>query len=289
MSRTWTITYLALGHSSSPQYLEVRFGYGFEPKKVGAPASLVFPWHSYCWIPLLIGAAGFALLRRRRPGPEVIYPNYLSSGLALDVCGLLFFSLFFVIPYWICDPSQAMWGPDLGLTLLCWGAAAGALSLVAVAAVNASCTIRLEPGRLAISRVFGSRTLDLGEITAATPLLVGGIESGLILELRDHSRVRLPWDNLANYQFLLEALRNAGIKVQSAPGIEAGQAETGPAATREISWEFNVPLLTDQFIMYDLLKVWGFSTLFLGLIMVAISFTNKIGAASSLWRRWWER
>ena len=125
MSRTWTITYLVLGHGSSPQYLEVRYGYGFEPKKVGAPASLVFPWRSYCWIPLLLGAAGFALLRRRRPGPEVIYPNYLSSGLALDVCGLLFFSLFFVIPFWICDPTQEMWGPDLGLTLLCWRCGGG--------------------------------------------------------------------------------------------------------------------------------------------------------------------
>ena len=144
-----------------------------------------------------------------------------------------------------------------------------------VAAVNASCTIRLEPGRLAISRVLGSRTLDLGEITAATPLLVGGIESGLILELRDHSRVRLPWDNLVNYQLLLEALRNAGIKVQSASRIEAGQAEPGPPATGEISWEFNAPLLTNQFIMYDLLKVWGFSTLFLGLLMAGIAVYDQ--------------
>ena len=39
---------------------------------------------------------------------------------------------------------------------------------------------------------------------------------------------------------------------------------------QELSWQVNVPLLTDQFIMYDLLKVWGFSTLFLFLIMVAI-------------------
>ena len=144
-----------------------------------------------------------------------------------------------------------------------------------VAAVNASCTIRLEPGRLVISRLFGSRTLDLGEITAATPLLVGGIESGLILELRDHSRVKLPWDNLVNYQLLLEALRHAGIKVQSAPRTEAGQAETGPPATGEISWEFNAPLLTNQFIMYDLLKVWGFSTLFLGLLMAGIAVYDR--------------
>ena len=39
---------------------------------------------------------------------------------------------------------------------------------------------------------------------------------------------------------------------------------------QELSWQVNVPLLTDQFIMYDLLKVWGFSTLFMFLIMVAI-------------------
>jgi hypothetical protein len=271
MSRTWTVNYLVLGHGSAPQYLEVRYGYGFEPKKVGAPASLVFPGRSYCWIPLLLGAAGFALLRSRRPGTEAIYPNYLSSGLALDVCGLLLFSLFFAIPFWVCDPTQAMWGQDLGVTLWCWLAAAGALSLVVAAAVNASRTIGVEPGRLVISRLLGSRTLELGEITAATPLLAGGIESGLILELQDHSRLELPWDNLVNYQLLLEALRNAGIKVQSAPRTEAGQAEPGHPATGEISWEVNTPLLTNQFIMYDLLKVWGFSTLFLGLLMAGIA------------------
>jgi hypothetical protein len=271
MSRTWTVNYLVLGPDSSPHYLEVRYGYGFEPKKVGAPASLVFPWRSYCWVPLLAGVAGVALLRRRRPGTEVIYPNYLSSGFALDVCGLLFFSLFFAIPFWISDPTQEMWGQDLGVTLLFWLAAAGALSLVVVAAVKASYTVRIEPARLAVARLLGSRTLDLGEIAAATPLLVGGIESVVILELRDHSRIKLPWDNLVNYQLLLDSLRHAGIKVQSTPRTEAGQEETGPPANEEISWEFNTPLLTNQFIMYDLLKVWGFSTLFLALLMAGIA------------------
>jgi hypothetical protein len=271
LSRTWTISYLVLERGSAPQYLEVRYGYGFEPKKVGAPASLVFPWRSYCWVPLLLGAAGFALLRPRKPGPEVIYPNYRSSGLALDICGLLWFSLFFAIPFWVSDPSQAMWGQDLGVTLFCWLAAAGALSLIVLAAVNASRTIGVEPGRLVISGLLGSRTLDLGEITAAVPLLAAGFESGLILELQDRSRIKMPWDNLVNYQLLLEALSHAGIKVQSAPRPDAGQAETFPLATEEISWEVNTPLLTNQFIMYDLLKVWGFSTLFLGLLMAGIA------------------
>ena len=274
-SRTWTVTYLVLGHGPAPQYLEIRYGYGFEPKKVGAPASLVFPWRSYCWIPLLLGAAGFALLRRPRPGPEVIAANYLSRGLALDICGLLLFSLFFAIPFRVSDPSQAMWHQDLGVTLFCWLAAAGALSLVVVAAVNASRSIGVEPARLVISGLLGSRTLDLGEITAATPLLLGGIESGLILELQDQSRLKLPWDNLVNYQLLPEALRNAGIKVQSASRTGPGQGETAHPATGEIFWEVNTPLLTNQFIMYDLLKVWGFSTLFLGLLMVGIAVYDR--------------
>jgi hypothetical protein len=55
------------------------------------------------------------------------------------------------------------------------------------------------------------------------------------------------------------------------PRTEAGQAEKGPSVTGEISWEFNASLLTNQFIMYDLLKVWGFSTLFLGLLMGGIA------------------
>ncbi len=118
------------------------------------------------------------------------------------------------------------------MTLWCGLAAAGSLSLVVAAAKNASFAIRFEPDRLVISRLFGSRTLNLGEIAAATPLLTGGIESGLILELRDHSRVKIPWDNLVNYQLLPEALRNAGIKVESAPGAAEGRAGKRPGGNR---------------------------------------------------------
>lgn len=52
---------------------------------------------------------------------------------------------------------------------------------------------------------------------------------------------------------------------------ENHQATDGHPATALISWEFNVPLLTDQFIMYDLLKVWGISSLFLFLILTGIA------------------
>jgi hypothetical protein len=217
MSRISTINYLVLERGPGPQYLAVRYGYGYEPRKVGAPASLVFPWRSYCWLPLLVGAAGFALLRRRGPRDEVIYKNYLGSGLALDVCGFLFFALFFAIPLWVSDPTRQMWGEDCGVALLCWLAAAGALALVVAAAINASFVIRFEPGRLIIFRLFGSRSLNLEEIAGAAPLLVGGIESGLVLELRDHSRIKLPWDNLVNYPLLLGALGQAGIEMQAAP------------------------------------------------------------------------
>jgi hypothetical protein len=47
-------------------------------------------------------------------------------------------------------------------------------------------------------------------------------------------------------------------------------AGEGPASTELLSWEFNVPLLTNQFIMYDLLKVWGISSLFLFLLLTGI-------------------
>jgi hypothetical protein len=161
--------------------------------------------------------AGFALLRHRGPREAIIYQNYLGRGLPLDGCGFLFFSLFFAIPLWVCDPTQQMWGDDLGMTLMCWLAAAGSLGLVVAAAVNASFVIRFEPGRLVISRLFGSGSVDLGDILAATPLLAGGIDAGLILELRDHSRIKLPWDNLVNYQLLLTALSNAGVEVQFTP------------------------------------------------------------------------
>jgi hypothetical protein len=56
---------------------------------------------------------------------------------------------------------------------------------------------------------------------------------------------------------------------------EAGPAATGLPATGEISWEVNTPLLTNQFIMYDLVKVWGFSSLFLGLLMAGIAVYDR--------------
>ncbi len=55
-----------------------------------------------------------------------------------------------------------------------------------------------------------------------------------------------------------------------APPPSAALQPKGHQTGQELSWQVNVPLLTDQFIMYDLLKVWGVSTLFLFLIMVAI-------------------
>ncbi len=91
----------------------------------------------------------------------------------------------------------------------------GALSLTVWAARNASYAIRIEPGQLVISTLFGSRRLNVGEIAAARPLLEGDIESGIILELRDQSQIKLPWGNLVNYTLLLETLREIGIQVQS--------------------------------------------------------------------------
>ena len=59
------------------------------------------------------------------------------------------------------------------------------------------------------------------------------------------------------------------------PRTEGDGAGKGPQVPGEISWEVNVPLLTDQFIMYDLLKVWGFSSLFLFLLMTAILIYDR--------------
>jgi hypothetical protein len=212
MSKTWTVNYLVLTRGTASQYLEVRYGYGFEPRQVGAPTSLVFPWRRFCWLPPLLGVAGFALLRRRQPPGEMIYKNYLGSCLPLDICGFLFFALFFAIPLWISDPTQRMWGDNFGVALLCWLAAAGALALVVAAAANASFAIRFGPGQVYIARLFGSRSLQLAEIVAAIPLQVGGIKSGLILELKDQSLIKVPWTNLVNYHLLQEALRQAGFK-----------------------------------------------------------------------------
>jgi hypothetical protein len=63
-----------------------------------------------------------------------------------------------------------------------------------------------------------------------------------------------------------------------APGaaLDSLQPETDLAsqaspATAEISWEISVPLLTNRFILYDLLKVWGITSLILFLILTGIA------------------
>jgi hypothetical protein len=55
------------------------------------------------------------------------------------------------------------------------------------------------------------------------------------------------------------------------PGPPKDLAGQGLPATGEISWEVSVPLLTNRFILYDLLKVWGISSLILFLILTGIS------------------
>jgi hypothetical protein len=59
------------------------------------------------------------------------------------------------------------------------------------------------------------------------------------------------------------------------PRSAADQAEKGQGATGEIFWEVNVPLLTNRFIMYDLLKVWGFSSLGLFLLLAGIAVYDR--------------
>jgi hypothetical protein len=54
------------------------------------------------------------------------------------------------------------------------------------------------------------------------------------------------------------------------PGIRRDSATKSHQGAGEVSWEVSVPLLTDQFVMYDLLKVWGISSLCLFLLMIAI-------------------
>ena len=193
MSRTSTINYLVLGPGCCDRTTwQSDMAMATSPGKWALP----LPWSSpgavtagcrslSAWPSVPSSGAG-------GPGTEVIYTNYLGSGLALDVFGFLFFSLVLCHPAVGQRPYPGNVGADLGVTLWSWLAATGALGLVVVAAINANGAIRLDPGRLIISRLLGSRTLDLGEIAAAAPLLVGGIESGLVLELRDHSRSSCP-------------------------------------------------------------------------------------------------
>ena len=157
-SRTWTINYLALGPGERPRYLEVGFGYGYEPKKLGAPAALVYPHRAYCWLPLLAGVAGFVGLRRRG-APEVLAKDPWSSVYPLDLVGFGFFVLFFTIPFWVADPTRHLWDEDLGVTVICWLAAAAALMLPVWAARNASFGLTAAQGQLTGAGAVGPKDL----------------------------------------------------------------------------------------------------------------------------------
>ena len=68
-----------------------------------------------------------------------------------------------------------------------------------------------------------------------------------------------------------EAPGDAAATALGSPRPEKDLAGQGPPATGEISWEVSVPLLTNRFIMYDLLKVWGISSLILFLFLTGIA------------------
>jgi hypothetical protein len=68
-----------------------------------------------------------------------------------------------------------------------------------------------------------------------------------------------------------EAPGDAAAPVLGSPRPENDLAGPGPPATGEISWEVSVPLLTNRFILYDLLKVWGISSLVLFLFLTGIA------------------
>jgi len=221
-SRTWTINYLALGPGERPRYLEVGFGYGYEPKKLGAPAALVYPHRAYCWLPLLAGAVGFAGLRRRRL-PAALAKDPWSSVYPLDLVGFGFFVLFFAIPFRVADPTRDLWGADLGVTIWCWLAAAAALILPVWAARNASFALTCAQGQLTVQGLWGRETFPLSAITAVATLRIGGIDAGIVLEFPGRPPLQLPWDNVINYPALLQALQEAGLH------LPAGGAGPTPA------------------------------------------------------------
>jgi hypothetical protein len=68
-----------------------------------------------------------------------------------------------------------------------------------------------------------------------------------------------------------EAVAAAAENSPGPPRGGADQTGKGPPPDWEISWEVDVPLLTNRFIMYDVLKAWGFSSLFLVLLMAGIA------------------
>lgn len=214
MSRFSTVIYLALGGGQEDRYLRVAYGYGYEPKTLGAPAALVYPFRPYSWAVLAVGLAGFFLLPRRRPGPQDLYLERASAILPLDLGGMVFFGLFFALPFWMTDPTGNMFGQDLGWTGFFWTAAAAFLAGPVCAASHASFAISLEKDHMTINRLLSTEKIAYRDIFQVESLQIGQIDSGLILELANHQKINLPWTNVVNYQHLFEVLKVQGIKMK---------------------------------------------------------------------------
>ena len=230
ISANWTYLYLALGEGRDTRYLGVAHGYGVEPKKVKAPASLVFPFRARAWMPLAAGLAVFFVIPRRRPSPGAAFMDYRSAVLPLDALGIVCGTVFFAMPVYFNDPTLRMLGENLGATVLSWGAAALLLVSLFFAAANEAFEILPKHGTLRIRGLLFSSTVDLHNVENVEPLVAHNIESGVVLHMHKGGAVRLCWDGLSNCDGVIQELRQAGLSWKSAESESGGKA--GESGTR---------------------------------------------------------
>jgi len=212
-SRQSLVSYLALGPEGSRRYLEV--WYETQPRDLQqSPRSLLYPKRRQSWWFLAGGLLLYALIPWPGRGDNTIGYDRVGGVLGLDFLGVVAASLFFGIPLYAADSASAVFGEGLGLTVFLWLVALGGVGLVVWAARNAAFRLTLLPGGLRLSRIFGSRDYSLADLANLSYLKADGARTGLLLEWRDSSALRLKWDELLHFERLLEHLKGAGFAIQ---------------------------------------------------------------------------
>jgi hypothetical protein len=210
------VSYLRLGPAEDGKYLEVR--YESQPRQLKGPRHLQFPGRSRSWWFLLAGIVLYALLPWPPAADNQVVRDRLSSVVAIDLLGTLVAGLFVAIPLYAADSTVAVFAENLGLTAFLWTLALGGVALLAWAASNASFRITVLPGLLRLSGLSGSRDCALAAIAKASYVREDAIKTGILLQCRDGSSLRLKWDDLLYFERVLEALKAAGVPIGE-PGV----------------------------------------------------------------------
>jgi hypothetical protein len=209
ISQLSTVAYIVLPTPEGRKFLELRFGSGFEPKKIGGPKAMVFPLRRFSLVFLLLGIAAFVLLPRPKRSAEVVSYERIGNVIAQDILGIIFCTFFFWVPVHSADPFQQVYGENLGGTMF-FGLLFGLSFLFLwTAARRAAFQVVVEDQGLRLKTLGKNKLYPYENMREAGYLSRKNMRSGLEVKNKDGTILRLDWSGLLHFERILEALSQA--------------------------------------------------------------------------------